>query len=912
MYDDVIIHFGTKYHSGRYPYGSGETPYQHDPFLDQVSELRKSGLSDTEIAKSLNMSTTEFRQRVSISRTQQRSIDVALARKLKDSGMSNVAIAEQMNKNESTIRSLLDESRAERGLVQSNVSNILKEKVDSGVYVDVGLGSESFLGVSQTKLGNAVKALEEQGYVVKKIQVNQLGTAPGNKTTIKVLCPPDTETYDIYKNTDKIMLPGGQYTEDGGRTYNKIERPKSVDSKRISVRYSEDGGDKKDGIIELRRGVDDISLGKANYAQVRIMVDGTHYLKGMAVYSDDLPDGVDIRFNTSKSKELGKKGVMKAVKDDPDNPFGASIKTDAQLIRAQRYYTDKNGKKQQSVINIVNEEGNWDDWSRTLSSQMLSKQSPALARQQLDIDRERRVNELENIKNLTNPAVKKHLLESYADTCDSAASHLKAAALPRQRTQVILPISSLKDNEVYAPNFRNGETVVLIRFPHAGKFEIPELVVNNNNKEGKKTITPGATDAIGINHKVAARLSGADFDGDSVLVIPNNSGAVKTAKALKGLENFDPHADYKAYEGMPKVTDKNFNKGQQMGSVSNLITDMTIKGASPDEVCRAVKHSMVIIDAEKHNLDWRRSAVENDIAGLKAKYQGGANRGASTLISRASAVARPYARKEIYKVTQEQVDSGKFTQDQLDAYNRGEKVYKYTGESYTKISPSGKKTVIKRTAISDKMAEVSNAYELVSGGSKQATTRIERVYADYANSIKALANEARKESRTISYPRVDLEAKKKYAKEVASLKDKLAKAVANKPLERQAQIVGNARYRVILKDNPGMDAADKSKKRAQCLEQARIMVGAKQKKIEITDKEWEAIQAHAVSYNQLSNILLKADSDRVKQLATPRQTKMLTTEDLSKARQRLKSGYSNEEVAEILGVSVSTLLNALK
>ena len=74
------------------------------------------------------------------------------------------------------------------------------------------------------------------------------------------------------------------------------------------VRYADDVGSdgvkgiEKDGVIELRRGVEDLDLNGNRYAQVRILVDGTHYLKGMAVYSDDMPDGVDVVFNTNKKK----------------------------------------------------------------------------------------------------------------------------------------------------------------------------------------------------------------------------------------------------------------------------------------------------------------------------------------------------------------------------------------------------------------------------------------------------------------------------------------------------------------------------------------------------------------------------------------------------------------------------------
>lgn len=60
---------------------------------------------------------------------------------------------------------------------------------------------------------------------------------------------------------------------------------------------------------------------------------------------------------------------------------------------------------------------------------------------------------------------------------------------------------------------------------------------------------------------------------------------------------------------------------KQLDVVSNLITDMTIKGATDEELCRAVKHSMVVIDAVKHKLGYKQSEIDNDIESLKKKYQ---------------------------------------------------------------------------------------------------------------------------------------------------------------------------------------------------------------------------------------------------------------------------------------------------
>lgn len=208
-------------------------------------------------------------------------------------------------------------------------------------------------------------------------------------------------------------------------------------------------------------------------------------------------------------------------------------------------YTDPvTGKKQSlSLINKRAEEGDWGEWSKTLPSQFLSKQSLSLIKKQLGLATADKQSEFDEICSLTNPTVKKTLLKSFADDCDSAAVHLQAAALPRQKYQVILPLTTIKDNEVYAPNYKDGETVALIRYPHGGTFEIPILKVNNKLAEGKSVLGNTPADAIGINKKNADRLSGADFDGDTVMVIPCNSSKSKvkitSTHSLKGLEDFD-------------------------------------------------------------------------------------------------------------------------------------------------------------------------------------------------------------------------------------------------------------------------------------------------------------------------------------------------------------------------------------
>lgn len=898
MNDDELMHYGTPRHSGRYPWGSGENPYQSSTGLyGMAKQLKSQGMSDKEIAESFGMSTREYKSAYSNAKNEVRAANRAEALRLKDKGYSNTAIGKRMGVNESTVRSWMDEDIAERSSISKNTAKALKSAVDDKKYIDIGGGVENQMGISRTALDNAVKMLKDEGYTVHYIQTEQLGT--GHKTSIKVLAPPDTTYSEVWNHKADIEFPGF-HSEDKGRTIDKIRKPVSISSKRIKINYAEEGGKDKDGVIELRRGVDDISLGKAKYAQVRIAVDGTHYLKGMAMYRDDMPDGVDIIFNTNKAKGtpmLGEKdnSVLKPMKKDQDNPFGATIKGERELILAQRYYTDKNGKRQQSALNIVNEEGDWNTWRKSLSSQMLSKQSPMLAKKQLKLAYDLKRDEFDSIMKLENPVIRQKLLDKFADGCDSASVHLKAAGLPRQASKVILPFPSMKENEVYAPSFRDGEEVVLIRYPHGGTFEIPRLKVNNKVPDAKKTLH-NAQDAIGINAKVAERLSGADFDGDTVLVIPTSTAKIKTSKPLDGLKDFDPQRDYKAYPGMPEVKGSGFNKQQQMGNVSNLITDMTIKGATPDELARAVRHSMVIIDAEKHNLNYKQSAIDNNIAELKKKYQGGSNRGASTIISRASATAYVPVRKEI-------TNTKYMTDDEKKRYSKGEKIYRETGETYIS-KKTGKE--VKRISKSTKMAETSDANTLSSG------YLIETVYSEHANKLKALANKARAESRSTDYIPYSKEAHVKYKDQVDSLNSKLNIALKNRPLERKAQLIANAKVKNVYAANPDMDSDDLKKLKGRCLTEARLQTGASKQQIKIEPKEWEAIQAGAISTNKLKSIVQNSDLDVLKQLAMPREMRGVTPAQESRIKVLESRGYTLAEIADAVGVSTGTITNVLQ
>jgi len=874
---DYLAHYGILRKSGRYPWGSGENPNQRNKsFLDHVDTLRKQGLSETQIAQGFGITTTQLRAAKAIAKNEQRKADASEALRLKDKGMSNVAIGQQMGINESSVRALLNPATQERNDVLGITAGMLKGQVAEKGYIDIGAGVEAHIGVSKEKLNNAVAILREEGYEVYYLKVEQLGT--GNQTTIKVLAPPGSTYSELYKNQDQIKQVTN-YSEDGGRTFLGMETPASVSSSRVGITYAEKGGADADGTIYIRPGVDDISLGGAKYAQVRIAVDGTHYIKGMAMYKDDLPDGVDLMFNTNKSDTGSKLDALKAMKDDVDNPFGAVVR--------QMHYTDASGKSKLSSMNIVNEEGDWGEWSKTLSSQMLSKQSPALAKQQLDMTFARKKEQFEEINALTNPVVKKRLLEAFADDVDSSAVHLKAAALPRQSTHVILPIPNMKETEIYAPNYNNGEQVVLVRFPHGGKFEIPELTVNNRQPAAKKALGQSA-DAVGISPKVAERLSGADFDGDTVLVIPNASRQVKTSSPLAGLQDFDPKTSYPAYDGMAPMTAK--AKQREMGDVSNLITDMTIHGATNAELARAVRHSMVVIDAEKHKLNYKQSKLDNGVAELKAKYQGGARKGAATLISRASSDIRINERKPRSAAKGGPIDKA-----------TGRRVYEETGNSYV----DAKGTTVVRKEKSTKLAETDDAFTLSSG------TRMEAVYATHSNRLKAMANDARKTAIVTKPLPYSPSAKRAHAKEVADLDAKLNIAIRNKPLERQAQLLANAVVKAKKQANPDMQSDELKKIKGQALAEARSRTGAAKQRIEITQPEWNAIQAGAISTHKLNEILSNADLDQVKKLATPRAATVATPAVMARAKAMLAMGYTQAEIAGQLGIPTSTLNAAI-
>lgn len=899
-YDEYIAHEGRSVldgapgvGSGRYPLGSGEQPYQNlRDFRSQLLYLRSQGVTDQkDLANFFGMSIREYRTQVTLAKAEVDREDYFKAKRLKAKQYSEEAIAKELGCSTGRVRSLLERDATKKSQDIENTVELLKASLENGGYIDVGKGSEILVGVSRTKFDAALKQLQEEGYLVQDMSIRQQ-FGQGN-TPYKLLTKPDTTRKEIYENSDQIRPPVDVKIDADGEIH-KLRPIQNVDSKRIQVKYAEEGGIEKDGVIELRRGVKDLDLGDAKYAQVRIGVDGTHYLKGMAVYADDLPDGVDIRFNTNKHLGTDMKDVLKPMKD-PDNktnPFGAAIRPGMQ----------------RGALNIVNEEGNWEKWNKSLSSQFLSKQAPSLANKQLKLAKDIADSEFDELKKLTNPTIKKYLLNKFADSCDSDAVQLKAASLPRQASKVLLPIKSLKNNECYAPTYENGESVALVRYPHGGIFEIPILKVNNKNAEAKKVMGQ-ARDAIGINSKVAGILSGADFDGDTVIAIPLKSAKIKNLspqeldsnprlkKTLGTLRTFDPKEEYPGKDLPANKLLKEKSKGTEMGKITNLITDMSIKGANPEDLTRAVKYSMVVIDAPKHKLDYKRAYQDLGIDDLKKRYQSNGG-GAGTIISRAKSQAHPLEKEEI-------TSPSRMTASEKARWDAGEKIYRETGN----VSWSGKPVTQKST----KMREASDPYTLTSGGSKENPgTLIEKYYADYASHMKDLGNQARAEARSTPKSEWNRSAKTTYANEVESLDAKLAIAKLNAPRERQAQALANSMVKAELADHPEYDKDDEKRAKSQALEYSRAVTGAKKESIKISDKEWEAIQAGAISDTKMQEILANTDIDKLRERAMPRTTTGMTDAKIARAESMLDRGYSWEEVASSLGVSVSTVQRALE
>lgn len=940
----ILKHYGVKRKSGRYPWDPSLHLPKNYKFIEDRDEMKKRGLSDNEIAKQMGLSTTVYRSKVTIAKEELKQYNMQRISKLQSEGMIIDDIAKTIGTTGQTVRNYLDEiknpnksARAQRVQTEA-VAQTLEDAVKRSKYIDVGKGVEIQMGISKEKLKSGLNALVESGeYEVHNLRIAQV-TDKNNSTPVKVLTKKGVERSEIYKNMDKVR-PVEEFAINGdARMFQQMERPKSIGWDRVHIRYAipegqkghgtNDDGAMMDGAMFLRPGVKDLNLGKASYAQVRIAVGDTHYLKGMALYGTEemfkgIPKGTDIIFNTNKTANKTPQEVLKELKKNPEggapidgpNPFGATVKRQNTLVDSKGNPVYKPGVKdrfgnkvpQIGSVNIVNEEGDWGSWSKALSAQFLSKQPTTVVHERLKATMKQVQDEYESIQKVTNPVIKKQLMESFVSDLESKQVHMKAAAPKGFQGHVILPVPDMKENEVYAPNYKNGEKVVLIRYPHGGRFEIPELTVNNNSV-ARKMISKDSPDAIGIHPKVASKMSGADFDGDTAYVIPNNKGKFKSRDSLKELKNFDPNM----YADKPGTFTPITKRYQQtlMGVVSNLITDMTLQGAPSNEIARAVKHSMVVIDAEKHKLNYKRSAEENGIDALMKRYMTHVDKVKYGDLERYNPKTR-----RVDKV----IDPDKLKKDLTP------------GKEYTSAS-----TIISR----HKQSVITDGYQVEvpdpkskSGGTKMVwrnkketylvnmvkdanvflgpnATKTEHHYADYINELKAFKNKVDSEMSGIKMPARDPKAAKIYAEEVLSMKDKVNQVKINRIKERQAQRMAEVSSKAEIARRSEDEVLKKdeiSRIKQQALNKARSMVGAERTPVTITDDEWDAVQSNAVSGTLLKELVSFMDDSQLKSLATPRTNKQMTDARKSKAKALLANGYTIAQVAEALGVSSSTI-----
>ena len=930
---DILAHYGKAHDenppgrgSGRYPWGSGKVAYQHigQEFLDEYAKLRRSGMSDSDIAKEWGILNKEGKPAPTVIQAMHRAAvkkvagqKATQAKELFQNGKTYSEIAEILGVSPGTAKAYVVGNHIAQYDIYESLANDLKKIIDERGIIDVGEGTARMLEVPQENLNAAFYILESQGYNYETYRLHQSGNA-NREITYAVMGPPEA-TKEELRDPANLHSIEDYVSRDNGETLKKaFAYPESLDSSRVMIRYAEDNGTEKDGVLEIRRGLDDLNLGLNNYAQVRILVDGTHYIKGMAVYGDNMPDGVDAIFNTNKSSSKpmmgynedgtpNDKGVLKPIDTkDPNNPFGSSIKPFEK--GGQTYWTDEYGEEHLGLVNKRADAGDWEDWSKTLPSQFLSKQPQELVQKQLNLSVADKRAELEDICSIPNPTLRKQMLQDFAGACDTASYKLNAAAFPNQAYQVLLPVVSMPETQVYAPNYKDGTKLALVRFPHAGQYEIPILTVNNKNPEAIRVIGKNAIDAVGINAKVASVLSGADFDGDAVIAIPlSEKVRVKAEKAIKELQEFDPHKEYAIPEGKTNVKriKTEAQKGKEMGIISNLITDMHMQGAPVEHLIRATKHSMVVIDALKHDLDYKRSEEENGIEELKRIYQQQPDSdkvgGAASLLSR--------AKSPVY-VTKRQ---GSGTIDP----ETGNVTYRIADDAYYKDRKTGK--IKKRTQQTYRMLEEDNAYNLLSNSKTGTRNPIERYYADYANSLKDLAREARKIYANTPNLKKDNNAYKVYQGDVDELMAQVYKASKNQLRERQANAIANAETRAYMKawndENPKASNTERNKARKkfedQAIKRAREQVGSKRTKLVLTDRQWEAMNSGAIGVENQKLVLKYVDREDLIQRSRPKTWNQLSDAKVAQIKAKAASGYTNAEIAEMLGCSKTTVIKYL-
>ena len=181
---DALEHYGMPRRSGRYPWGSGDDPYQHGSvdFLTRVEALKKNGWTETadNIKKEFgeNVTLEDYRNEKSWCNYERRLRNVETAKAMIKDGKKVSEIGRIMGVNESTVRSWLNPDSENRMKEAANTADFLKKKVEERGMIDVGDGVERELKVTRTRLDQALYKLKGEGYEVHGGRIDQV-TNPG-------------------------------------------------------------------------------------------------------------------------------------------------------------------------------------------------------------------------------------------------------------------------------------------------------------------------------------------------------------------------------------------------------------------------------------------------------------------------------------------------------------------------------------------------------------------------------------------------------------------------------------------------------------------------------------------------------------------------------------------------------------
>ena len=241
--EEAIAHYGVKRRSGRYPWGSGENPYQHSAdFLARVESLASEGKAEKDIAKELGMTTTDLRMQVRVAKHERRALEADRARSLREDGLSLQEIANKMGyTNDSSIRSLLNENTAENKNRANVTAETIAKELETKNMIDVGAGVEKELGVTDSTLKEALFILETKGYQVYGIGLQQT-TNPKQQTITTIVAKDGFDQKYAYNHTEEIASLRDYHSKDGGLSFKKTQYPASVDSKRVMIQYGDQGG----------------------------------------------------------------------------------------------------------------------------------------------------------------------------------------------------------------------------------------------------------------------------------------------------------------------------------------------------------------------------------------------------------------------------------------------------------------------------------------------------------------------------------------------------------------------------------------------------------------------------------------------------------------------------------------------